>query len=246
MNRLIDILEHFKKNRDKELSLLGLNHFEPWPKHSDEIAGCFEPIASALIHGGHFVIEFTQGKQSHKYGIKLDKLELYYHEEVEGGHVDPIMYHTNIRLPKYLKDRGIEAYPFFNIGSFNLHISGIDITFESEGKYRASALIRAFTVFDIESQQIIAKEESDGYSTHLYDWFFPNGTSTGNMAHIHWEETLEYEISSTKTVAKDVRQNVSQYRLNDKGKYEKIPDPNSTKKGQYIQCNKKWQFARID
>ena len=38
--------------------------------------------------------------------------------------------------------------PYLKIGSFYLHKFGLDITFEKEGEYRASILIKTFNVVD--------------------------------------------------------------------------------------------------
>ncbi len=147
---LEQVLEHFKKEQ-KDL------------KANDEdarikkLSKLFEPIAKHLLCGGCFEV---------KSGDKLIRrifpytVEFYYHEE-EGIVKDPIVYHKN--KPDYFKP-----------GTINAHQSGIDITFESEeGKYRASALIRAFRVKegdDIKAQY----RDVDRRSTYLYDYLFTN------------------------------------------------------------------------
>ena len=54
-----------------------------------------EPVAKKIINEGYFRI-------GNHYCIRVDILELYYNEEAEGGLKDPIMYHTNDRIPKHL------------------------------------------------------------------------------------------------------------------------------------------------
>lgn len=176
-------------------------------------------------------VEYKIGDGWAGYDIKFNKIELYYHDEIPGGHIDPIMYHTNLHTPYYLKDRGIKTYPYYAFGALNLHISGIDVSFENEAKqYRASFLIRDFTVYNAEDGKVIS---SDPYSTHAFDWFFPNGTSAATMKHLTWIEDIPYEKAKMRSVDQVVRKNVSQY--DDQNK--KIPE---------TQCQKKWQFVRIE
>ena len=96
------------------------------------------------------------------------------------------MYHTNDNLPKSYWDRikkyspeqltlfyrsiiENNGYPYFKIGSLNLHQSGVDVTFENEKKrYRASFLIRSYRMIkkeDINNDNVLY----DPCSSHLYD-----------------------------------------------------------------------------
>lgn len=71
-------------------------------------------------------------------------MEFYYHEENEAENQiqDPIVYHRNGRFP----NRDLPPFPMMTL---HAHWSGFDITFEDSNKrYRASALIREFAVFD--------------------------------------------------------------------------------------------------
>jgi hypothetical protein len=81
-----------------------------------------------------------------KYRIYIRKVEFYFHPE-EGSVFtnikDDIVYHRNNH---YVEGE----VPYFAFMSFHAHFSGIDVTFENEAlKYRASALIRAYEVYDI-------------------------------------------------------------------------------------------------
>ena len=156
------VLDDFKK-KQKDLK----------PNDEDarikKLSELFEPIAKHLLCGGCFEV---------KSGDKLIRrifpytVEFYYHEE-EGIVKDPIVYHKN--KPDYFKP-----------GTINAHQSGIDITFENEeGKYRASALIRAFRVKegdDINSaykndyiRTSYAKSKDVEYrSTFIYDYLLTN------------------------------------------------------------------------
>lgn len=122
MKQLKDILKIFSDNRINYLN----SH--TWATMSEDdrvnaVKEWAEPVAKKIINEGYFRI-------GNHYCIRVDILELYYNEEAEEGLKDPIMYHTNDRIPKHLKDAGIYDLPYFDIGSFNLHTSGVDITFE--------------------------------------------------------------------------------------------------------------------
>lgn len=230
-NNLIQALQQFDIRRTEKLGTSESAVFAPGEKGAEMIADTFLPIAKYALYGGHFHVDYKQGDGWAGYDIKFNKIELYYHDEIPGGHIDPIMYHTNLHTPYYLKDRGIKTYPYYAFGALNLHISGIDVSFENEAKqYRASFLIRDFTVYNAEDGKVIS---SDPYSTHAFDWFFPNGTSAATMKHLTWIEDIPYEKAKMRSVDQVVRKNVYQY--DDQNK--KIPE---------TQCQKKWQFVRIE
>ena len=148
-------------------------------------------LAKKLLYGGYLMV----GKQ---YRIDIQLVEFYYHEEkknVENGIYDYIVYHRNGRYPG-------ESVPPFPIMSIHAHTSGYDITFEDpDGKYRASALIRAFTVKDCYTNKYIRwnpKDKGVGIidksDEPLYDdrsqnlYFFLNGFEVnGNGNQIKWE-----------------------------------------------------------
>lgn len=232
-NKLIEVLKKFEDLRENELGPSESAVFPPDKKGAEMIAKVFLPIAKYAIYGGHFHVECTNNGGS-GYDIKLNKIELYYHDENEGGHIDPIMYHTNLHTPYYLKDRGIKTYPYYALGALNLHTSGIDVSFENEAKqYRASFLIRDFTVYDAEDGKVISKVMADPYSTHAFDWFFPNGICEVTMKQITWIEDMPDKKAEKCSIGQDVRQNVPLYDEHNK----KIPE---------TQCQKKWQFVRSE
>ena len=90
--------------------------------------------------------------------------------------------------------------------------------------------IRDFTVYNAEDGKVIS---SDPYSTHAFDWFFPNGICEATMRQLSWIEEIPYEKAKMRSVDQVVRKNVSQYDVQNK----KIPE---------TQCQKKWQFVRIE
>ena len=79
-----------------------------------------------------------------KYRLYISSVEFYYHEESGENRIeDPIMYHRNKWNNKLKR---VEEIGYFPVDTFYPHQSGVDITFESPGKYRASALIREFYI----------------------------------------------------------------------------------------------------
>ena len=94
----------------------------------------FSEVATKIFNSGCFEVNGCRR-------IYPTVIEFYYHEEVEGGLLDPIMYHTNLNNKEQ-----VDYYP---LGSFNFHVSGLDVTFEKEGEYRASFLIREYDVYSL-------------------------------------------------------------------------------------------------
>lgn len=127
----------------------------------------FVLLAKKLLYGGFFLVKDKSGNDVYK--IEIQTVEFYYHEETisDNGIYDPIVYHRNGRYPSN-PDLPVPAFP---IMALHTHQSGIDISFEEkDGKYRASALIRAFTVFDFRIKEYVkwdeAKENTDGIYHH--------------------------------------------------------------------------------
>lgn len=177
MKNLIKILEKFDSQRTETIKS------KKWNEKS--VAECFLPCAKEILCNGYF---FVNGK----YIIDIGAIELYYHEE-EGDIKDDKMYHINKHLPKNYKEmfKHDGGYPYFSIGSFNLHQSGVDITFENEKqKYRASFLIRSYrvlmTIEDLGNKNI----KYDPHSTHIYDDLLYSGLllSTNERTTIEWIE----------------------------------------------------------
>lgn len=215
METLIDILNLFEKERED-----ALKNKEEWDvKSLDEkhkaIAGWFRPCAEKLLCKGYFLI-------NDEYIIDLGAIELYYHEE-EGNIKDHIMYHTNEHPSKSEVFKLNNGYPYFKMGSFNLHSSGVDVTFENETKkYRASFLIRSYRVFNKNEEKKVydLSYPFDKCSTHIFDDIFYGGISfdTMNKTTIEW---IELKTCKKEDIERCPRTNVAEYRLNDKNKYEK-------------------------
>ncbi len=173
IEKLINILKQFDQVRTSRL--------DNWNEEA-VVESCL-PLAKEILCNGYFLV-------NSKYIIEIGAIELYYHEEI-GEIKDHVMYHINERLPKNYKEmfKFNGGYPYFTIGSFNLHQSGVDITFENEKqKYKASFLIRSYrvltTIEDLAKQHI----KYDPYSTHIYDDLFYSGflLSTNERTTIEW------------------------------------------------------------
>lgn len=190
MENFIKILKEFDNNRKESI-----NTETVW----DEVAvgKCFLPCAEEILCNGYFLID-------NEFILDFGSIELYYHEEYDGGLKDHKMYHTNEKLPKsYLNKikkypygqltlfyRSIienNGYPYFKIGSVNLHQSGVDVTFENKEKqYRASFLIRSYRMTkkkDFNNDNVLY----DPCSSHLYDDMNNAGLlSLGKRSTIEW------------------------------------------------------------
>jgi hypothetical protein len=209
MKNLIKKLKEFDEERRNALRTP-----EKWD--DEAVAKCFVPIAKYVLLNGYFLV-------NDKYIIDLGAIELYYHEE-DGNIKDHIMYHTNEHPSKSKVYKLNNGFPYFKIGSFNLHQSGIDVTFENDAnkddKYRASFLIRSYRVLESEKDLNNMTIPFDNCSTHIFDDMFYEGISydAGNKTTIEW---IEFHKIGSYNEKGCPRVNVSKYRLNNKNKYEK-------------------------
>lgn len=177
-------------------------------------------FAPVFLYGGYIKIS----DQYRQYRIYIRTVEFYYHEE-EGKIKDPIVYHRNGKYP----DR--ERVPYFPMMSLHAHASGFDIAFEnSKKKYRASALIRAYEIYDEQKRDFIKLTTKgdgtvDDRSTFLYDYL--NGFAMDGSVNITWVDE-QSQISEIKQTA---RRNVYEYDENE----QKMKN----------RCNRQWSFSRI-
>ncbi|MCR4614443.1 MAG: hypothetical protein K5778_10680 [Bacteroidaceae bacterium] len=237
MKDLKAILEQFDSKRNE------LKNDELW--NESVVADCFHSCAKEILLGGYFLID-------KKYIIDLGSIELYYHEE-EGEIKDYIMYHTN-EHPSKSRVFNIEGgYPYFEFGSFNLHQSGIDVTFENEEeKYRASFLIRSYRVLKNGESPKDSQKPYDICSTHLFDDMFYGGISEQNISRIKW---VSYNKGGR--IVRCPRRNVAEYCINGQNKIVKavstITDEEyKVNTSRYIKVNgvyykqdkRSWQFKR--
>ena len=211
MEELIKILGLFEENRKKSIT----NNSFRWDKKA--VAECFKPCAEKILCDGYFLINNT-------YIIDLGSIELYYHEE-EGKIKDHVMYHTSEHPTKSVVVGYEKQLPYFKFGSFNLHQSGVDITFENtDEKYRASFLIRSYRVIKKDNFDELKSDgiPFDHCSTHIFDDMFYEGISFDGTigCSIQW---IKYEKGGG--IEQVPRINVAEYKGKDKaGKiiFEKV------------------------
>lgn len=237
---LIEILEQFENNKKKWEGT--------WNENA--VAECFKPCAIDLLCNGYFLV-------NGKYIIDLGAIELYYHEEKENGIKDYIMYHIPERYqnPKTgvmkLEKKQHNQLPYFKLGSFNLHQSGVDVTFEKPNEYRASFLIRSYRVLiadnDGKYPKVVGNVDYDNHSTHIFDDMFYSGVLLSNTEKDK-KTTIEWVwMDESKNVEFDKKSypriNVSEYLKDEKGEYKKDD------KGNYIKNEKnkdEYQTAKKD
>ena len=214
MDELIEKLKAFDTSRTS------LKSSEKWDDNA--VAKCFAPIAKYVLLNGYFLV-------NDKYIIDLGAIELYYHEE-DGNIKDHIMYHTSEHPSKSkIYELNNKEYPYFKIGSFNLHQSGVDVTFENDtnnkDKYRASFLIRSYRVFNKNEEEKVydLSVPFDKCSTHIFDDMFYEGISfeNENGTTIKW---IELKSSKEENIEEPLpRKNVAWYKK--KGnKFEKVTE----------------------
>ena len=194
----------------------------------------FEEIAKYLICGGYFLC-------NNKYRLYISSVEFYYHEEIErdGRIVDPIMYHRN-KWNNYIN--AWEEFEFFPIGTLYPHQSGVDITFECPGKYRASALIREFYITKADNPNMYhnwkyysseagwgEQRSIDKRPSYVYEWLF-NGLGVSSSMFV-WIEENNHMVKLSPLP--DTRINVY--------KYENVDTPEKYKITKE-KCDRKWRY----
>jgi hypothetical protein len=179
----------------------------------DDLNKKFKEIAKIMLCEGHF--EFGEKK------VYIQDVEFYYHEEDKEDServADPIMYHVNEKAPENKKGKDKDRYDnkkYFEVGTFNFHISGVDLTFEKEGKFRASMLIRGFCEDD-------PNGDYDGRSTYFYD-YFDFVSPFDNKKSVIWKEDEE-PYRNKSEIKQTYRKNVPLYRKKHTLKMELCPD----------------------
>ena len=246
MKNLIKKLKEFDEERRNALRTP-----EKWD--DEAVAKCFVPIAKYVLLNGYFLV-------NDKYIIDLGAIELYYHEE-DGNIKDHIMYHTNEHPSKSKVYKLNNGFPYFKIGSFNLHQSGIDVTFENDtnckDKYRASFLIRSYRVIKKDNIDELKSDRIpfDHCSTHIFDDMFYEGISFDGTigCSIQW---INYEKGGG--IKQVPRINVAEYKGKDEAgkiifeKVEASKDDYCQNKEHYFKYGTKyykkdmreWQFIR--
>lgn len=207
----------------------------------------FEVLATKMIYGGHFEV-IGAGEIIRQ--IYIHTVEFYYHEEFNDDNAvhDYIVYHRNALDGENKYPKTIDPFP---VGSLNAHQSGIDITFEDQaGKYRASALIRAFMVkegwnnesafFDDFPNNKNKGDTVNPRSTYLYDYLFQNAILPVSII---WRDT---PIKSNVTLVPNKRENVYEYEEDTSTGKVKIEKGKPKQKPKLIKNldQRRWAFRR--
>ena len=205
----------------------------------EELSKQFSEVAKRIFNTGYFEVNGSRR-------IYPTVIEFYYHEEVEGGLLDPIMYHTNLNNKEQ-----VDYYP---LGSFNFHVSGLDVTFEKEGEYRASFLIREYDVYSLKDG-VWLKDKSEARSTYIYEDMLMR-LSVFNGISIRWvseQSECEYGVTTTE------RKNVASYHKEENkyvkdginnDEYKKLSDSEKTfyfsySGKKYKKCTRQWSYHRV-
>lgn len=173
-----------------------------------------------MVLAGHFSVKDV----NRKIIVRPTAVELYYHEESEGGIKDPIVYHRNSKN---------NTEKIFPIGTLHNHVSGIDITFEHgctpSTAVRASILIREFEV----------NGKNDERSTKLYEALYQQASLFDGIS-IEWVDG-----DQLPNVVQSPRKNVAMfYNDRDKMKAKDHPEQPHTIDGKFVQDMRKWQFKK--
>lgn len=225
---LLECLKQFKAPEEKD-----------YDARKKDLEEDFALLAKKLLYGGYIMV-------GNAYRIEISIVEFYYHEEKKGnknGIYDYIVYHRNGRYPG-------DPVPPFQTMSLHAHPSGYDITFEDPyGRYRASALIREYVIWNCNTKQYIKwnpKENGDGYFDEpsddpIYDdrsqnlYYYVNGFElNGNGNEIRWESKEDVSYDTCK-IYRGCRKNV----------FEQDEDGIIIKNGEVILDEKKeWAFSK--
>ena len=185
-----------------------LSHFYYKGNDVEELTGKFKELAPYFLSGGYI-------KVRDEYRIYLTTVEFYFHSEKDDGIKDPIVYQRNGRM---VLDNDMRApkLPYFPFMSLHAHDSGYDITFENDREqYRASALIRAYQVWDEKAGQWIKwdkviqkfrfydveRDDDPVNSQVLYLKTFLNGFGVG-AGEVVWVDNEENILGTSELVQK--------------------------------------------
>ena len=140
-----------------------------------------------VVFNGRFVV-------NGEYEIYPIEIEFYYHDEEKGTIIEPQMYH-------------IKELPYFPIGSLCPNRSGVDMTFEREGKYRASFLIRGYTYKSLVDGEVytnrdISKKAIVFKPQYLWEDLFGNATLFKQCLSIIWVDNDEFNKVRIKSSAR--------------------------------------------
>lgn len=191
-----------------------LLRFEGAKGSEENLTRQFNEIAQRILFGGHF--EVDTGVEVVR--IFMKDVEFYYHEMGDKRFQDPIMYRKDAEVP-------------LPIGSLYLHNSGVDLTFERNHDFRASILLRSFTLNEQEG-------ELEKRPTYLYEYLFKGISPFSTAYRLKWIDREEWAEGN---VVRTVRKNVSCYDENSR-KCPYTGTGMATEDGKYVQDPREWRF----
>ena len=191
-----------------------LHDFEGAKGSEENLTRLFDEIAQRILFGGYFEVE--TGDEVVR--IYMKDVEFYYHEMGNDRFQDPIMYRKDAVIP-------------LPIGSFYLHVSGVDLTIERRNEFRAAILLRSFTINEQEG-------ELEKRPTYLYDYLFKGISPFSTNYRLKWVDREEWAEGN---VFRTVRKNVPCY---DKNGHKRPFAGNgmATEGGKHVQDSRKWRY----
>ena len=159
----------------------------------------FEDIAQIVFNGRYVV--------NGEYEIYPIDIEFYFHDEENKSIIEPQMYHVG-------------DVPYFPVGAICPNRSGVDMTFEREGKYRASFLIRGHTykslvnndekTFTNKASQKLKEGEIDKFKPqYLWEDLFGNASIFEKGLSIVWMDNEDFNkvriMSSARINVKKIK-----------------------------------------
>ena len=204
---------------------------------NENLTNRFSNIAKTILYDGYIRVR-------DEYRVYIKTVEFYFHAENDSPIkvYDPIVYHRNGRFGRDV--------PYFPLLTLHAHMSGFDITFENPTlKYRASALIREYAIYDVKAKAFIKTKEEhkkgynkdkipyDNRSTFLYDYI--NGFSlTGEKNDIAWEDDatiIDHELRTSSKPRVNVKKYICTYKDTGEEVLQKLKEND----------NRPWNFTRI-
>ena len=157
----------------------------------------FEDIAQIVFNGRYVV--------NGEYEIYPIDIEFYFHDEENKSIIEPQMYHVG-------------DVPYFPVGAICPNRSGVDMTFEREGKYRASFLIRGYKslvnndekTFTNKASQKLKEGEIDKFKPqYLWEDLFGNASIFEKGLSIVWMDNEDFNkvriMSSARINVKKIK-----------------------------------------
>lgn len=150
----------------------------------------FAELAKWFLYGGYIHVKSNQVDRK----VYIQEVEFYFYDEKGVIPSNKIVYHRNGNYANIPPNENLpigKSTHYFDTGMLYLHASGVDITFENEMKcYRASALIRAFSVEEKGAVQAVYKNQYiDPRSTFVYEYLFEGLSIFDDSGYsIKWED----------------------------------------------------------